>query len=92
MANQLNSRQVLKRLAGCCFALVLGCFLSMPAAAAITHSGTFADDGTGNNANPDSLSLTNDATSTEDILTVVIDLSTAVGTVTFEPGTHAFGA
>jgi hypothetical protein len=92
MANQLNSRQTLRQLTGCCFALALGCFLSMPASAAITHSGTFADDGTGNDANPDDLSLTNDATSTEDILSVVIDLSTAVGSVTFEPGTHPFVA
>jgi hypothetical protein len=92
MANQLISWQAFLRLTSCCFAIALACFLSAPASAAITHSGTFADDGSGGDANPDDLSLTNDLTSTEDILSVVIDLSTAVGSVTFEPGTHPFVA
>ena len=92
MANQLNSRQFFLRLTSCCFALALGCFVSMPASAAITHSGTFTDDGTGNDAAPDAISLTNDASSTEDILTIVIDLSASSPASTFEPGTHPFVA
>jgi hypothetical protein len=77
MANQLNSRQTLRRLTGCCFALALGCFLSAPASAAITHSGTFAEDGPPENGG-DLLSLTNVAGSTEEILQVVIDLSSTL--------------
>ena len=92
MANQLNSRQGFLRVAGCCFALVLACMFAQPASAAITQTGTFADDGSGNDSGTDSLSITNDATSTEDILTVVIDLSTAVTGVTFEPATQPFVA
>jgi hypothetical protein len=92
MANQLNSRQVFLRLTGCCFALVMACVIAQPASAAITHTGTFTDDGSGNDGVTDDLSITNDATSTEDILSVVIDLSTAVTGVTFEPATHAFVA
>jgi len=90
MANQLNSRQVFLRLTGCCFALVMACVIAQPVSAAITHTGTFADDGS-NDSGTDSLSITNDATSTEDILSVVIDLSTASsGNVTFEPATQPF--
>jgi hypothetical protein len=92
MATQLNSRQTLRQLTGCCFALALGCFLSAPASAAITHSGTFAEDGNPENGG-DSLSLTNVAGSTEDILQVVIDLSATA--VTFDEignGSSAFDA
>jgi hypothetical protein len=92
MANQLNSRQALRQLTGCCFALALGCFLSAPASAALTHSGTFTEDGNPENGG-DSLSLTNDAGSSDDILQVVIDLSSTL--VSFDelgPGSSAFDA
>jgi hypothetical protein len=74
MANQLNSRQTLLRLAGCCFALVMACLFAQPASAATIHSGTFTEDGNPENGG-DTFTITNDAASTEDILTVVIDLA-----------------
>jgi len=86
----MNSRQFLLRMTGCCFALALVCFLSTSASAAITHTGTFTDDGTGNDANPDTITITNDASSTEDIVSVVISLANATVATTFETGTHPF--
>jgi len=82
MANQLISRQGLLRIAGCGFALALACLYGQPASAAVMQSGTFADDGS-NEAAPDTFNVTNDVSSTENILTVVIDLTTAAdaGTV-----------
>jgi hypothetical protein len=77
MAIQLNSRQCLLRMMSCCFALALAFLFAQPASAAIMHSGTFAEDGSSPDTAPDSLSLTNDASSTEDILTIVIDLTNA---------------
>jgi hypothetical protein len=90
MAKQLNSRQAFLRLTGCCFALALGCFLSISASAAVTHTGTFTDDGSGNDGAPDTFTITNDASSTEDILSVVVSLTNASVATTFEPATHAF--
>jgi hypothetical protein len=90
MANQMKSRQGFMRLTGCCFALALGCFLSTSASAAVTHSGTFSDLGGNPESAPDQLTLTNDASSTEDILTVVINLATATVGTTFQPATFGF--
>ena len=90
MANQMNSRQGLLQLTGCCFALALACFLSTSASAAVTHWGTFTDDSTGNDANPDTITITNDASSVEDIVSVVISLTNATVATTFEPLTHPF--
>jgi hypothetical protein len=74
MANQLDSRQALVRLTGCCFALALACLFAQPASAATIHSGSFSEDGNPENGG-DTFTITNDAASTEDILTVVIDLT-----------------
>jgi hypothetical protein len=74
MANQMNSRQCLLRVTGCCFALALACLFAQPASAAVIHSGTFSEDGPAENAG-DTFTITNDALSTEDILLVVIDLT-----------------
>jgi hypothetical protein len=90
MANQLISRQALRRLTGCGFALALGCFLSAPASAAVTHTGTFTDDGSGNDGAPDTITITNDATSTEDILSVVISLTNAATATTFDTTDQPF--
>jgi len=90
MANRINSRQLLLQMTGCCFALALVCFLSTSASAAITHTGTFTDDSTGNDANPDTITITNDASSTEDIVSVVISLTNSTINTTFEPATHPF--
>jgi hypothetical protein len=86
----MNSRRFLFRITGCCFAIALIFFLSTSASAAITHTGTFTDDGTGNEANPDTITITNDASSTEDIVSVVISLTNATVGTTFEPLTHPF--
>ena len=93
MADRSNSRQCLLRLTGCCFALALASLFSLPASALpISFSGTFEDLGGVPESEGDGLVLTNDPASTEDILTVVFDLSTAVTGTTFEPGTWAFSA
>jgi hypothetical protein len=86
----MNSRQFSLQLTGCCFALALIFFLSTSASAAITHTGTFTDDGTGNDANPDTITITNDASSTENIVSVVISLANATVGTTFETVPHPF--
>ena len=91
MANRSN--RPLLRLMGCCFAFAFTSFFSLPASSAlVSHSGTFADDGSGGDTFEDDLALSNDAGSTEDILTVVFDLSTAATGTTFEPATWPFVA
>jgi hypothetical protein len=75
MANRMNSRQVFLQMTGCCFALALACLFAQPASAATIHSGSFSEDGPPDNQG-DTFTLTNDAGS-EDITTVVIELSTA---------------
>jgi hypothetical protein len=78
MANRLNLRRCFLRLTGCCFALALACLFALPASSApVSHSGTFADDGSGGDSAEDDLTLTNDLSSTEDITMVVFDLTTA---------------
>ena len=92
MANQVSSRQGALRLTGCCFALALACLFAQPASAAVIHSGTFADDGSSPDTAPDTFNLTNDAASDENILMVVIDLTTAAdaGTVFNTAGGGSF--
>jgi len=80
MANQLSSRQALLQLTGCCFALVLACLFAQPVSAATIHSGTFTEDGNPENGG-DTFTITNDAASTEDILSVVIDLTLSPNSV-----------
>lgn len=82
MANRSNPAQGLLRLLGCCFALALTSLFSLPASGMlVSYSGSFEDDGSIPDNEPDDFSITNDATSTEDIITVVFDLSTAsIGT------------
>ncbi|MBW2579112.1 MAG: PEP-CTERM sorting domain-containing protein [Deltaproteobacteria bacterium] len=80
MANQMNSRQSFLRLTGCCFALALACLFAQPAAAATIHSGTFTEDGPPEGSG-DTFTITNDALSTEDILSVVIDLTLSPNSV-----------
>ncbi len=93
MAKRANSPQCLLRLLGCCFALALSCLFSLPAAALpVSFSGSFEDFGGPPESEADKFRIDNDASSTEDILTVVYDLSTAVTGTTFEPGTWAFSA
>ncbi|MBW2542913.1 MAG: PEP-CTERM sorting domain-containing protein [Deltaproteobacteria bacterium] len=70
----MDARQYFLRLTGSCFAIVLACLFAQPASAAVIHSGTFSEDGNPENAG-DTFTITNDALSTEDILTVVIDLT-----------------
>jgi hypothetical protein len=91
MANRSNSAQCLLRLLGCCFALALTNLFSLPASGMlVAYSGTFEDDGSMNDLEADDFSLTNDATSTEDIVMVVFDLSTASTGTTFDPDDWAF--
>jgi len=80
MANELNSRQVFLRLTGCCFALAMGCLFAQPVSAATIHSGTFTEGGNPEGGG-DTFTITNDATSTEDILSVVIDLTLSPNSV-----------
>lgn len=91
MANRSNSAQCLLRLLGCCFALTLTNLFSLPASGMlVAYSGTFEDDGSNPDNEPDDFRLTNDATSTEDIVMVVFDLSTAsIGTI-FDPADWDF--
>ncbi len=90
MVNQSNGS--LLRLMGCCFALALTSLFPLPASALVSFSGTFADDGSGGDSFEDDLTLTNDLSSTEDIITVVFDLTTAATGTTFEPATWPFVA
>jgi hypothetical protein len=91
MVNQ--SSKFLLQLTGCCFALAFACLFSLPASAGlVSHSGFSEDDGSPPDVAPDDIRLTNDLASTEDIITVVLDLSTATIGTTFEPGTHPFSA
>jgi hypothetical protein len=76
---------------------ILGAMLTLavgtPASAGLlSHSGTFEDRGSPTELEPDSISLFNDLASTEDIITVVLNLSTAATGTTFEPGTWLFSA
>jgi hypothetical protein len=88
-----RSNKSLLRLTGCCIALALACLFALPASSApVSHSGTFADDGSGGDSAEDDLTLTNDLSSTEDIITVVFDLTTAATGTTFEPATWPFVA
>jgi len=80
MANQVSSRQGALRLTGCCFALALACLFAQPTSAATVHSGTFSEDGNPENSG-DTFNVTNDVLSTEDILTVVIDLTLSPNSV-----------
>jgi hypothetical protein len=70
----MNSRQFLLQMAGCCFALAVAFLVAQPASATTIHSGTFSEDGAPENGG-DTFTITNDALSTEDILTVVFDLT-----------------
>jgi len=88
MANQLISRQGILRLAGCGFALALACLYGQPASAAVMHTGTFVDDGSGNDSGTDALSVSNDISSVENITSIVIDLTGT--TTTFQPATQPF--
>ena len=91
MLNQ--SRKLSLQLTGCCSALAFACIFSLPASAlASSFAGTFEDDGSVPDIDTDDFRITNDLASTEDIITVVFDLSTAVTGTTFEPGTWAFSA
>jgi hypothetical protein len=90
MVNQ--SSKSLLQLTGCCFALTFACVFSLPASAGlVSHSGVFEDYGSPTELEPDKINLYNDLASTEDIVTVVLDLSTAVTGSTFEAGTWPFG-
>ena len=89
MVNQSNKLSL--QLTGCCFALAFACLFSLPASAlASSFAGTFEDFGGDGELAGDKIRITNDAASTEDILTVVYDLSTAVTGTTFEPATWPF--
>ncbi len=89
MVNQSNKLSL--QLTGCCFALAFACLFSRPASAlASSFFGSFEDFGGDGELEKDKLRITNDAASTEDILTVVYDLSTAVTGTTFEPATQPF--
>ena len=89
MVNRSNRLSL--RLTGCCFALACACLFSLPASAlASSFYGTIEDFGGNGELEGDKFRITNDAASTEDILTVVYDLSTAVTGTTFEPATQPF--
>ena len=91
MASRSNSAHCLLRLLGCCFALTLTNLFSLPASGMlIAYSGTFEDDGSNPDNEPDDFRLTNDATSTENIVMVVFDLSTASIGTTFDPAKVGF--
>ena len=91
MANRSTSAQCLLRLLGCCFALALTNLFSLPASGMlVSYSGTFEDDGSMNDLDADDFRVTNDATSTEDIVMVVFDLSTASIGTTFDSLDWAF--
>ena len=91
MANRSNSAHCLLRLLGCCFALALTNLFSLPASGMlVSYSGTFEDDGSMNDLDADDFRVTNDATSTEDIVMVVFDLSTASIGTTFDSVDWAF--
>ena len=78
---------------GCCFALALTNLFSLPASGMlVSYSGSFDDLGGDLESEPDKFRLDNDPASTEDIVMVVFDLSTAAIGTTFEPGTWAFAA
>jgi len=80
MAIRLISRQGLLRLAGCGFALALACLYGQPASAAVMHTGTFTEDGNPDGSG-DTFNVTNDISSTENILSVVIDLTLSPNSV-----------
>ncbi len=93
MANRSNFPQYVLRLLGCCFALALTGLFSLPASAMlIAYSGSFEDLGGVPENEPDKFRLDNDPASTEDIITVVYDLSTAFIGTTFQPLTWPFSA
>ncbi len=87
--NQLSKLSL--QLTGCCSALAFACVFSLPASAlASSFAGTFEDFGGNPDSEGDKLRITNDVASTEDIITVVFDLSTSVTGTTFEPATQPF--
>jgi hypothetical protein len=72
--------------------LMLGLAVAAPASAGlVSHSGVFGDYGSPTELEPDKINLYNDLVSTEDIITMVLDLSTAATGTTFESGTWPFG-
>ena len=86
-----HSNKLSLRVSGGCFALAFACLFSLPASAlASSFSGTFEDFGGDDELVGDKFRIINDAASTEDILTVVYDLSTSVTGTTFEPATWPF--
>jgi hypothetical protein len=74
MANPMNSRRCFLRLTSCCFALALAFLFAQPTSAATIHSGSFEELGNPDNGG-DTFTITNSALSTEDILTVVVNLT-----------------
>jgi len=71
---------------------MLGLAVASPASAApVSHSGVFGDYGSPTELEADRINLYNDLVSTEDVITMVLDLSTAATGTTFEPGTWPFG-
>ena len=89
MLNQ--SSKLSLQLTGCCSALAFACLFSLPTSAlASSFAGSFEDFGGDSETVGDKIRITNDVASTEDILTVVFDLSTAVTGTTFEPATWPF--
>ncbi len=80
MAIQWISRPGLVRLAGCGFALALACLYGQPASAAVMHTGTYTENGNPDGSG-DTFNITNDISSTENILTVVIDLTLSPNSV-----------
>ena len=78
MAHRSNSQRPLLRWTGCCFALALACAFALPASSAtLSHSGTFADDGSNPDSAPDTFTVTNAGISDAEILTIVINFATA---------------
>jgi hypothetical protein len=85
MANRLNSRRCFLRLMSCCFAFALACLFAQPTSAATIHSGSFEELGNPDNQG-DTFSITNSALSTEDILTVVVNLTLSPDSI-YDTGT-----
>ncbi len=79
---------------GCGLALGFACFVSPPAAAdTISHSGTFIDDGSPNDAATDAFTISNTSPDLYDITTLVIDFSSVVtGPVSFDEADFVFVA
>jgi hypothetical protein len=72
--------------------LMLGLAVATPASAGlVSHSGVFGDYGSPTELEPDRINLYNDLASTEDIITIVLDLSTAATGTTIELDIWLFG-